>query len=336
MNVIWRGGWIGRARILSGLVLFAFALTHFLNHAVGLVSVEAMEAVQHWRTAVTRSLPVSLLLAAALVIHAALAVGWLATRRSFRIPPRQVVQTVLGLAIPLLLLPHVVETRGAAEFLGVHDLYGYALMRLWSSTNGTGQILLLLVVWVHGCMGLHYWLRDLDWWRNLLPLWAGLAALVPAFAIAGFLDAGSAIAALVAAPEGHAALAARLNLPDARGEAVIWLWSRLAVLAYLAVLAAAVLINLLTRIAASRRKVEITFAEGPRVTGIRGMTLLEIAESNRVPMVALCHGKGRCSTCRVVIERGEDSLPPPEGAEEETLRAVGAPANNRLACQIRP
>ena len=31
-----------RLRLYSGLVLFAFALTHFLNHALGLVSLEAM------------------------------------------------------------------------------------------------------------------------------------------------------------------------------------------------------------------------------------------------------------------------------------------------------
>jgi adenylate cyclase len=42
MHVLLRGSLAQRLRIASGLVLFAFAATHFLNHAVGLVSLEAM------------------------------------------------------------------------------------------------------------------------------------------------------------------------------------------------------------------------------------------------------------------------------------------------------
>ena len=39
-----------RLRILSGLILFTFVLTHFLNHALGIWSIEAMEVMQAWRT----------------------------------------------------------------------------------------------------------------------------------------------------------------------------------------------------------------------------------------------------------------------------------------------
>ena len=46
-----------RLRIASGLILFTFATTHFLNHAVGLVDLETMHEVQAWRQVVTRSLP---------------------------------------------------------------------------------------------------------------------------------------------------------------------------------------------------------------------------------------------------------------------------------------
>ena len=37
MHVLWRGSVSQRTRLVSGLVLFAFAATHFLNHALGLV-----------------------------------------------------------------------------------------------------------------------------------------------------------------------------------------------------------------------------------------------------------------------------------------------------------
>src|SRR5215218_5307821 len=50
-----------RWRLASGLVLFAFVLTHFLNHALGHVSLDAMSRVQGVRRAVWGSWPGSLL-----------------------------------------------------------------------------------------------------------------------------------------------------------------------------------------------------------------------------------------------------------------------------------
>ena len=35
---------VRRLRLVSGLVLFAYLLTHALNHTLGLVSLEALEA----------------------------------------------------------------------------------------------------------------------------------------------------------------------------------------------------------------------------------------------------------------------------------------------------
>ena len=49
------GALVDTLRLASGLTLFAFALLHFLNHALGLWSLDAMAAAQHWRLAVTRS-----------------------------------------------------------------------------------------------------------------------------------------------------------------------------------------------------------------------------------------------------------------------------------------
>ena len=37
-----------RLRLGSGLILFVFVLTHLTNHALGLISLEAMEAGQHY------------------------------------------------------------------------------------------------------------------------------------------------------------------------------------------------------------------------------------------------------------------------------------------------
>lgn len=66
------------------------------------------------------------------------------------------------------------------------------------------------------------------------------------------------------------------------------------------------------------------------------MTLLEMSRTNNVPHMALCGGRGRCTTCRAIIEEGAAKLPPPSPEEAASLAAVNAPPNARLACQLRP
>ena len=56
MHVLLRGDIVQKFRLGSGLILFTFAATHFLNHAVGLVHIESMHELQSWRLVVTRSI----------------------------------------------------------------------------------------------------------------------------------------------------------------------------------------------------------------------------------------------------------------------------------------
>ena len=104
-----RGSAAQKLRILSGLVLFTFALTHLLNHSLGIWSIEAMDAAQGWRTAVTRWTPVSLLLLAAFLTHLALNLVKIARRTTWRMPVWEAIQIGFGLLIPLTLLEHAVS-----------------------------------------------------------------------------------------------------------------------------------------------------------------------------------------------------------------------------------
>ena len=49
MTSLWSGPLATRLRIISGLVLFAYALTHFWIIGMGLFSAEAMDKVQAGR-----------------------------------------------------------------------------------------------------------------------------------------------------------------------------------------------------------------------------------------------------------------------------------------------
>src|SRR3954470_4940194 len=118
-------------RLASGLVLFAFVLTHFLNHALGHVSLEAMQQVQGLRRAVWGSWPGTLLLYVAVAVHVGLALWKLVNRRTWRMPPWEAAQIALGLWIPFLGVAHVMTTRGLSAFYGVAPAYAIELRLLW-------------------------------------------------------------------------------------------------------------------------------------------------------------------------------------------------------------
>ena len=77
---------IRTTRTATGLVLFAYVLTHLLNHALGLISLEALASGRTIFLALWRNPPATTLLYGAFLIHAALAFYSLYRRRSLRMP----------------------------------------------------------------------------------------------------------------------------------------------------------------------------------------------------------------------------------------------------------
>lgn len=325
-----------QARLYSGLVLFAFALTHFLNHALGLVSLETMHDVQQWRWMVTRSLPGTVVLGGALLVHIALGLYRLATRATFRMAPWELAQIALGIVIPFLLLPHIVNTRIARSFFGVNDNYLYELARLWPM-NAFWQSVLLIAVWTHGCIGIHHWLKLDPRYRRLLPALVFLAIAIPMLALGGFMVTGRAVAALADKPDALREIKDLTRWPAAGDQAALADYRLLVRIAFGAALAATAGIIAWRRFnQTSAPRIAITYVGGPTVSAAVGPSLLEISRMSKVPHATACGGRARCSTCRVRIEEGADKLPPPAFAEAFTLASIGAPPDVRLACQIRP
>src|SRR6266446_4891629 len=93
-------GVIRRIRLASGLVMFAYVTTHFVNHSLGLVSVEVMDRAlrhiyQYWGSPLG-----GFLLYGAFAIHYGLALWALWRRRSLKMPSPEATQLVLGFSIP--------------------------------------------------------------------------------------------------------------------------------------------------------------------------------------------------------------------------------------------
>ncbi len=336
MSVLWRGSRLQRLRLASGLVLFAFVLAHFLNHAVGLISLDAMIAVDHWRVAVTRSALGTLVLVAALLIHLALAIWRIAGMRSWRLPPWQWTQIAFGFAIPLLLFPHIVATRIAAVTFGIDTSYPYEMARIWPATM-LDQTVLLLIVWVHGCIGLHFWLRLAPGYERLRPLFFSLALLIPFAALAGVMMQARALTGDLVAAAQSEGLKAEMRPPSPSAQEEIAVWRDEARLAFYVPVAG--LLLLIGGTVWWRRRaggVTVTYLNGPTVRVPAGATLLEISRSLGVPHASVCGGRARCSTCRVRVIEHSVPLPALGEAEARTLRAIGATPDIRLACQWRP
>ncbi len=337
MHIYFRGSGLQRLRLASGLTLMAFAATHFANHAVGLVSLEAMHRVQELRTAVTRFWPISIILLLALITHVALGLYKLSRRETWRMPIWEALQIGIGLAIPFLLFPHIVNTRVAHAVFGANDIYLYELVRLWPD-SAILQSSLLVLVWLHGCIGIHYWLRLSDSYSQFAPFLLIGALLLPILALAGFAVAGMRATDIMSDPGTFAALKARTHWPNAHDAATMATLRDIVRWGFGALAATAIGIALLRyrREIAKRGPAQISYVDGPTVDLTPGMTLLEMSRSAGIPHASLCGGRGRCSTCRVRIEKGLASLPAPAGVEAATLGAIDAPANVRLACQIHP
>src|SRR5262252_4691024 len=102
---------IRRLRLFSGLVMLAYVTMHLLNHAVGLISLEAMEDVLWYIFRIWSNRPAQSLLYGSFLVHYTLALWALWQRRTLRLRASELTQIALGLAIPLLLVRHVVNTR---------------------------------------------------------------------------------------------------------------------------------------------------------------------------------------------------------------------------------
>lgn len=324
-------------RLAAGLTMFTYAACHFLSHACGLFGLRAVQAIGHgvilapWRT------PVGLvLLLVAFFTHLSLGFRGLYRRRHLRMPAIEAWQFALGFTIPLLLAPHVADARLGVLLFGLEDSYLRVLYVFWvvdPLVSLTRQFALMFIVWTHGCIGVHMWLRYRGGYRRRRLLFGALALALPALAVLGVMNAGWDAVLHAAVQPGFAAAHAP---PGWAGERVAQIALSLQ-LAYLVSFVALLTLRALRNRRELRAgQVRIDYRGGRSFAAPKGYSVLEASRAARVPHVAVCGGRGRCSTCRVLVWRGLETTPAAEAAELTTLRRIGSPDGVRLACQLRP
>jgi adenylate cyclase len=328
---------VRRIRLVSGLFLLLFVAGHLANLALGLVSVDAME---RWRSALLMPWQTSLgqaLLLAAAIVHAGLGLASLASRRSLAITRTDWVQLLLGLATPPLLVNHVVGLQVTSDLATRFTAdYGYVLAVYWryAPLLALQQLVVVVIVWAHGAIGLYSTLVLKRTWPRLAPIVIPILFAIPILALLGFARAGEAVLARLATDAAWPALIEQnLLVLQEMGhrldliEGGVFLVYGLAV----AVAVGRLATNILRRRGTS---IVVSYDDGLTAVGHIGMSVLEVSRANDIAHASVCGGRARCGTCMIIVSANAD-LDAPAEAELATLQRVKAPADARLACQAR-
>lgn len=332
---------VRQVRLACGLVLFAYVLVHFTNHALGNVSLPAMEAGLEYHVLLWHNLLGTALLYTALTVHALLGLWALYERRHFRWKLVEGIQLAFGLTIPFLLAAHLVGQRIALEFFGIERGYAQVLYFYWAAApeQGVLQALLLLVVWIHGCIGLYFWLRLKRFFRRAAPWLLAAAVLLPALALLGYYQGGRTIRELSPLAEWQAENLnpGQIGTPEQRATL---LWIRNLFLSGWAGAIGVVFGARAIRAVLERGggAIRLTYPDGRTVSVPRGLSVLESSLRFNIPHASVCGGRGRCSTCRIRVVGDWKGLPAPSAGEKAVLdrKGVGSDPAIRLACQLRP
>jgi adenylate cyclase len=312
-----------RLRLATGLVIAAYVAGHFLNHALGIVSLAAMDVARNVLASWWRSLPGTVLLYGSLLAHFALALVSLSRRRTLRMPAWEAAQLALGLSILPLLVYHVIGTRFVWQMVGLEVSYPRVVSAIWADPwQIAKQVVLIAAVWLHLCFGIHFWLRLKRWYPRVQQFLFAAAVLVPALALAGFVSAGIDVMRPPPLPITREQLALLLAWRDA----LYWGFGLL--------LGATLLLRLARKL---RRGVyRVHHSSGRIVAAHAGSSILEALRDAGLPHASVCGGRARCTTCRVRIAGGLRALASPAGLHAEALRRIDAAPNVRLACQTYP
>ncbi len=327
------------ARLTSALVLLAFVICHLVSHIALIVSIPFGDRVLGLLMAFWWSKAGGIVLAAALAVHLLNALWSIYIRRYLRMQGWEFAQLALGLTIPPLLMLHVIGTRISDNFLGTDSNYNLVLVKLWvlSPPQAYIQIVAVLVLWLHACIGIHFWLRTKRRYPAWRPLLWALALLIPALSIAGFVSGGAQVMRETAQ---HADFMDRVVQHSRITPEASLQTGRIGFIAF-AIYAGLVALPFAGRgmralVYRAKRPPRLTHSGGRTMAVRPGATVLETLRAHGIPHASVCGGRARCTTCRIRVVNGLDRLPEPDVLEAAALARIAAPEGMRLACQIRP
>ena len=335
-----RGIGVRQIRLACGLVLFAYLVSHFLNHALGNISMDALADGVYYHTVFWQFLPVAITFYTAALVHAGLGIWALYQRRQFRWRAIEPLQLVLGLSIPALIIAHIAGVRLGETLFGHEKLYPQVLYAYWVvwPYKILQMYALLLIAWIHGCIGLYFWLRMRAFYKRAAPLLLAAAILIPTLAMLGLYQGGRSVVADSESAQWRAENLGPQQVGTAADQRVLDSIVDYFLIGYFGLLGL-VLAARGARAIAERRggMINLSYDNGRTVRVPRGLSVLEASLRYNVPHASVCGGRARCSTCRIRVIGDCSTLPAPSPREAFVLNRVGASDPSiRLACQLRP
>jgi adenylate cyclase len=339
LTTLIRGVSVRQVRLACGVVLFAYLISHFLNHALGNISMEALADGVYFHVAFWQFLPVAIVFYTACLVHTGLGVWALYERRQFRWKAIEPLQLVLGLSIPALVITHIVGVRIGHTLFGHEKLYPQVFFAYWIVWPFKAWLMLavMTIAWVHGCVGLYFWLRMKAFYKHAAPYLLAAAVLVPTLAALGLYQGGRNVL-----DNDSAEWRAKNLSPDRVGtwaeQGVLTSIEDYFLIGYLG-LVGFVLLARGVRALHERRggMINLSYGNGRTVRVPKGLSVLEASLRHNVPHASVCGGRARCSTCRIRVIGDCAALPEPSPREAFVLNRVGATDPSiRLACQLRP
>src|SRR5262249_35065003 len=257
----------------------------------------------------------------------------------FRYTIIEITQLLLGLSIPLWLASHFGAVRVSGWLFG-RDPTNYAspLLSYWvARPHMIGvQFTLLTIAWIHGCIGIYFWLRLKPFFKWAAPILLAIAVLLPPLAMIGAHHGAREVVQFAANPAWRAQNVRALPPPQRTvvDEITLFYFP----IAYAAAIALVFVARGLRTLGERGRGMFTVSYPSRQVRVPKGLSVLEASLRFKIPHASVCGGRARCSTCRVRVVSDRGALPRPSGREAFVLARVGASADPsiRLACQLRP
>ena len=328
-----------QVRLVSGVVMFAYLLSHYLNHALGNISLEALAVGVSLHVAFWQFLPVTIVFYAACLVHTALGIWALYERRQFRWKAIEPLQLALGLSVPMMIIAHIIGIRLGQTLFGHERLYPQVLFLywIWAPHKIWLMLAVMTIAWVHGCIGLYLWLRMRAFFKRAAPFLLAAAVLIPTLSMLGFYQSGRMVIDNDSA-EWRAETQSESQIGTRAEAQVLDRITDYFLYGYFGLIGIALLARGARTINERRRgMISLSYGNGRTVRVPRGLSVLEASLRNNVPHASVCGGRARCSTCRIRIIGDHSELPEPSQREAFVLGRVGTPDPSiRLACQLRP
>src|SRR5258707_3231659 len=236
--------------------------------------------------------------------NAGLGIWAFSQRRQFHWKAIEPIQLVLGLSIPALIITHLADLRIDDVLFQHEKLYPQVFYWYWMVWQYKMWLMfvVLIVSWVHACIGLYFWLRIKAFFEKAAPFLLAAAVLIPTLAMLGLYQGGRRVVHDSGTAQWKADNLSRRQVGTAAEQDIIVSIVDYFLIGYVGLIGF-VLIARGVRTLHERRggMINLSYGNGRTVRVPKGLSVLEASLRNNVPHASICGGCAPGSSCRIRV-----------------------------------